>query len=336
MSKVLSEQQFKDQIVSKYVDVIGEKLDGKIHSFSDEWFAKAENLIKPKAPIRDATKFTYAGAWYDGWETRRHNEEEADWVIFKFGVSSANLIGCEVDTAFFTGNHAPAISVEAAQVFNDSDLDKLTDKDWETVIPKTECGPNQKHFFARDKLTEKNYTHARLRMYPDGGIARFRLYGHVVPVTKESSDVIDFASVKNGGVAIKVSDQHFGTADNLLLPGRGHDMSDGWETKRSREPGHTDWVVIRLGAPAKLQKVVIDTAHFRGNFPQKINVKGTSVKDENDIDKAEWTTIVPDSKTSADKEHEFTIKNNEALSHIKVTIIPDGGVKRIRAFGVRA
>ncbi|CCG21631.1 Dal2 protein [Candida orthopsilosis Co 90-125] len=336
MAKVLTESQFQSQIVSKYVDVIGEKLDGKIHSFSDEWFAQAENLIKPKAPIRDATKFTYAGAWYDGWETRRHNEQEADWVIFKFGVSSANLIGCEVDTAFFNGNHAPAISVEAVQVYNDSELEKLGEKDWETVIPKTECGPSQKHFFARDKLTEKNYTHARLRMYPDGGIARFRLYGHVVPITKDTSEVVDFASVKNGGVAIKVSDQHFGTADNLLLPGRGHDMSDGWETKRSREPGHTDWVVIRLGAPAHLQKIVIDTAHFRGNFPQKVNVKGTSVKNENDIDSAEWVTIIPDSKTSADKEHEFSVKDTKAFSHIKVTIIPDGGVKRIRAFGVKA
>lgn len=336
MAKVLTESQFQSQIVSKYVDVIGEKLDGKIHSFSDEWFAQAENLIKPKAPIRDATRFTYAGAWYDGWETRRHNEQEADWVIFKFGVSSASLIGCEVDTAFFNGNHAPAISVEAVQVYNDSELEKLGEKDWETVIPKTECGPSQKHFFARDKLTEKNYTHARLRMYPDGGIARFRLYGHVVPITKDSSEVVDFASVKNGGVAIKVSDQHFGTADNLLLPGRGHDMSDGWETKRSREPGHTDWVVIRLGAPALLQKIVIDTAHFRGNFPQKVNVKGTLVRDENDIDSAEWVTIISDSKTSADKEHEFSVKSTETFSHIKVTIIPDGGVKRIRAFGVKA
>lgn len=336
MAKVLTESQFQSQIVSKYVDVIGEKLGGKVHSFSDEWFAQAENLIKPKAPIRDATRFTYAGAWYDGWETRRHNEQEADWVIFKFGVSSANLIGCEVDTTFFNGNHAPAISVEAVQIFDDGELAKLDEKDWEPVIPKTECGPSQKHFFARDKLTAKNYTHARLRMYPDGGIARFRLYGHVVPVTKNTAEVIDFASVKNGGVAIKVSDQHFGTADNLLLPGRGHDMSDGWETKRSREPGHTDWVVIRLGAPAQLQKVVIDTAHFRGNFPQKVNVKGAEVKDENDIDSADWVTIIPDSKTSADKEHEFDVKNNDTFSHIKVTIIPDGGVKRIRAFGVKA
>ncbi|KAI5964707.1 DAL2 [Candida pseudojiufengensis] len=336
MVKILDEKSFKEQIVSKYTDVIGEKLGGEIHSFSDEWFAKAENLIKPKAPIRDATKFTYAGAWYDGWETRRHNTEEADWVIFKLGVSSAKLIGCEVDTAFFNGNHAPFISVEALQDFN-NDKD-LLNSEWDEIIPKTECGPSQKHFFVRDAITQKNYNYARIRMYPDGGIARFRLYGSVIPVISESnaSEVIDYASVKNGGVAIKVSDQHFGTADNLLLPGRGHDMGDGWETKRSREKGHTDWVIIRLGAPAKLKEIIIDTAHFRGNFPQKINVKGAYVENEDDINYVEWIPIVSDSKTSADKEHLFKVETDDiTFTHIKVTIIPDGGVKRVRAFGVR-
>lgn len=342
MTKILSQDDFQKQIVSQYTDVIGEKLGGKVLSFSDQWFADAENLIKPKPPIRDATRFTYAGAWYDGWETRRHNEAEADWVIFKLGVSSAKLIACEVDTAFFNGNHAPHISVEALQNFDASDenLHNVKEEDWEEVIAKVECGPLQKHFFSRGSLTNKNYTHARLRMYPDGGIARFRLYGQVIPVTDQSSSsVTDFASVQNGGVAIKFSDQHFGTADNLLLPGRGHDMSDGWETKRSREPGHTDWVIIRLGAPAKLLEIVVDTAHFRGNFPQKVNVKGINVDEESKIEANSdaWEVVVDDSKTSADKEHAFKVKDNSKVySHIKLTIIPDGGVKRIRAFGVKA
>ena len=346
MANILTQEEFQKTIVSQYTDVIGEKLGGSIVSFSDEWFAAAENLIKPKAPIRDATRFTYAGAWYDGWETRRHNEEGADWVIFKFGVSSAKLVGCEVDTAFFNGNHAPAISVEAVQILNngnssdfDDDILKIKEEDWETVIPKTECGPSQRHFFARDGgETEKNYTHARLKMYPDGGIARFRLYGKVIPVTSASdaSKKLDYASVQNGGVAISVSDQHFGTADNLLLPGRGHDMSDGWETKRSREPGHVDWVVIRLGAAIKIQDIVIDTAHFRGNFPQKVNIKATKVDNESEIQDAQWTTVVPDLKTSADKEHEFKVDNDGIFSHVKVTIIPDGGVKRVRVYGVKA
>ncbi|CAI5756781.1 unnamed protein product [Candida verbasci] len=330
MGSIYSQEKFQSKIVSQYTDVIGEKLGGKVLSFSDQWFADAENLIKPKAPIRDATRFTYAGAWYDGWETRRHNESEFDYVVFKLGVSSANIIGCEIDTAFFNGNHAPFISVDGLQNYEN---DETPDDKWEEIIPKFECGPSQKHFFVRDEITSKNYTHIRLKMYPDGGIARFRLYGKVIPVI-EKNTISDFASVLNGGVAIKFSDQHFGTADNLLLPGRGHDMSDGWETARSREVGHTDWVIIRLGTPVKLNEIIVDTAHFRGNFPQKINVKATNVKDKTEIESSEWDLIVPDSKTKADQEHSYKVESDKVYSHIKLTIIPDGGVKRIRAFGV--
>ncbi|CAH2350751.1 allantoicase [[Candida] railenensis] len=336
MVAILSEQEFHDQIVCKYTDVIGEKLGGKVLKFSDEWFAAAENLIKPKAPIRDATRFVDSGAWYDGWETRRHNTEEADWVTFRLGVSSAKLIGCEVDTAYFNGNHAPAISVEAAT----SESDDVEESQWETVIAKTECGPSQKHFFVREAITETNYTHVRLRMYPDGGIARFRLYGTVVPIyPKDLSTVLDLASVKNGGVAIRYSDQHFGSADNLILPGRGHDMSDGWETKRSREPGHVDWVVIKLGAKTKVSSIVVDTANFKGNFPQKVNLKGVNVDDDKSVpefNSKDWEVLVGDSKTGPHKEHTFDIETKGTYSHVLLTIIPDGGVKRVRVFGTIA
>ncbi|KAK6454712.1 allantoinase [Scheffersomyces xylosifermentans] len=342
MVQVLTADDFQKKIVLNYTDVIGEKLGGKVLKFSDQWFADAENLIKPKAPIRDATRFTYAGAWYDGWETRRHNEEEADWVIFRLGVSSAKLIGCEVDTAFFNGNHAPFISVEGIQKLDgDDDVDSIKESDWESIISKVECGPSQRHFFVRDSITDKNYTHVRLRMYPDGGIARFRLYGSVIPILPSTKDtVLDLASVNNGGVAIKVSDQHFGSADNLLLPGRGHDMSDGWETTRSRTPGHVDWVVIRLGATTNIKEVIIDTAHFRGNFPQKINVKGIFVESESQlpgIEDAAWEVLVADTKTGPDKEHSFAVeKASKPYSHVLLTIIPDGGVKRVRVLGTIA
>lgn len=337
MAKVLSEQDFNEQVVLKYTDVVGEKLGGTVIGFSDEWFAAAENLIKPKAPIRDATRFTHAGAWYDGWETRRHNSDEADWVILKAGVALARIVGCEVDTAFFNGNHAPHISVEGVKATDGEDvLLKLVS--WQPIIAKTECGPSQRHFFLRPEgLTQENYTHFRLRMYPDGGIARFRLYGVVLPLpSKSKSDIVDTASVKNGGVAVRVSDQHFGSADNLLLPGRGHDMSDGWETKRSRTPGHVDWVVIRLGALTNIKNVVVDTAHFRGNFPQKINIKGFNGDAAPSFDSADWKVIVDDSKTGPDQEHTYEVASQEAFSHVLLTIIPDGGVKRIRVNGTIA
>lgn len=335
MASVLSAEDFHKQIVLKYTDVIGEKLGGKVLSFSDEWFAAADNLIKPKPPIRDATRFTYAGAWYDGWETRRHNVQEADWVIFRAGVASAKIIGCEVDTAFFNGNHAPHISVEGATL-KDDEPHTVESATWSNIIPKLECGPSQRHFFVRDQITTDTFTHFRLRMYPDGGIARFRLYGTVVPVLPaDKSQELDLAAAKNGGVAVSVSDQHFGSADNLLLPGRGHDMSDGWETTRSRTPGHVDWVVVKLGTKSVVSRVVVDTAHFRGNFPQRITVKGINGEPAA-FDSDKWVTLVGESKTGPDAVHEFAVSGGAEFTHVLLTIIPDGGVKRLQVFGTIA
>jgi allantoicase len=351
---VLSHDDFVAQISSKYTDVIGAKLGGKIISFSDEWFAEAKNLIQPSLPIRQVGKFTPAGAWYDGWETRRHNPEPADWVIIKLGVASATIIGTEIDTAFFNGNHAPAISVEGTFVADDKDLDSAK---WEEIIAQTECGPSQRHFFARAELTKAPYTHVRLKQYPDGGIARFRLYGKPIAVfPADLNEEIDLAHVSSGGIAVAFSDQHFGAVDNLLIPGRGKDMGDGWETKRSREPGHVDWVTVKLGAPGYVDRVVVDTAHFIGNYPQSITVHAINNPDADPTnDDANWKLIIDKTKTGPHKIHEYIRANatsassaadvtqkvltsgkDEVFTHVKLTIIPDGGVKRFRVFGRRA
>jgi allantoicase len=115
-------------------------------------------------------------------------------------------------------------------------------------------------------------------MFPDGGIARFRLFGVVVPVFPESATTVDLAHVANGGLAVAYSDQHFGRASNILLPGRGVNMGDGWETRRSRGPDHCDWVVVKLGAEGVIKKVVVDTAHFRGNFPKMVKLEATNTQ----------------------------------------------------------
>lgn len=327
--ELFAEAEFGKKVTGQYkaVDVVGKKLGGAVESFSDEWFAAAANLIEARAPVRDAARFTHAGAWYDGWETRRHNEQEYDWVILRMGVAAAHLVGGEVDTAFFNGNHASYVAVDALY---DEQAAGVSEDDprWVTVVEKFECGPSQRHFFLRKEgLTSERYTHVKLKMYPDGGIARFRLYGQVVPPQVAQESLLDLASVCNGGVALAVSDQHFGSADNLLLPGRGHDMSDGWETKRSREPGHVDWVIIQLGRQTTyLDSIVVDTAHFRGNFPQFVTVHGSTGNDE-------WIELVGKSRTGPDCEHKFPVAKQVALTQLKVTIIPDGGVKRIRAIG---
>lgn len=287
----------------------------------------------------------FTGAWYDGWETRRHNPEPFDWVIIRLGVASGTVEGVEIDTAFFNGNHAPAISVEGCFSQDDEEVKSWggTRGQWEPILGIQECGPSQRHCWKIDHREDKQYTHVRLNMYPDGGIARFRLFGHAVPVFPKDNDVVlDLASAQNGGVAVSCSDQHFGTKDNLILPGRGKDMGDGWETARSRTKNHVDWAIIRLGSPGYIKELVVDTAHFRGNYPQKakveaINWPATSGAPAPPPDLPNWVELVAPSKCGPDQEHKFSsMVTDTAFTHVKLTIIPDGGVKRLRVFGVRA
>lgn len=288
----------------------------------------------------------YTGAWYDGWETRRHNQAPFDWVVVRLGVASGTVEGVEVDTAFFSGNHAPHISVEGC--FSADDDEVLSWQGgrggWETILGVRECGPSRRFGWRLDHpRPDKRYTHVRLNMYPDGGIARFRLFGHAVPVFPDDRDaVFDLAAAQNGGVAVACSDQHFGTKDNLLLPGRGKDMGDGWETARSRHKGHVDWAIVRLGAPGLVQRLLVDTAHFRGNFPQQVRVDAIEWTPEHGggeppADAEGWVELVAPSKTGPDQEHEFaSAVQDKTFTHVKLTMIPDGGVKRLRVFAKRA
>ncbi|KAB5585820.1 Allantoicase [Coniochaeta sp. 2T2.1] len=328
---------------SSNIDLVSADLGGKVLGFSDEWFAEAANLINPAAPIRQAGKMVFTGAWYDGWETRRHNPEPFDWVVIRLGVASGTVEGVEVDTSFFNGNEAPAISVEGCFSTNDDEV--LSWKGgrggWETILGVQECGPLQRQAWKLDEPTSKRYTHVRLNMYPDGGIARFRLFGHAVPVFPEDKDaVFDLAAAINGGVAVSCSDQHFGTKDNLVLPGRGKNMGDGWETARSRKKDHVDWAIIRLGAPGYIQSFVADTAHFRGNFPQQVKLEAiewTEEGSEPSADSAGWQEVAEPIKCGPDKEHEAaSLVKDKRFTHVKLIIVPDGGVKRLRVLGKRA
>jgi allantoicase len=249
----------------------------------------------------------------------------------------------EIDTAFFNGNHAPEIAVEGAFITSADDEEAVKAPSftgWETILSKQACGPSQRHGWLLDAPPAKAYTHVRLLMYPDGGIARFRLYGSAVPVfPADSAAVLELSATVNGGVATACSDQHFGTKDNLLLPGRGVDMGDGWETKRTRG-AHVDWVIVRLGAPADIDSVVVDTAHFRGNFPQKVQVFAGKFESDPLHDDAGWSEVLAPTKAGPDEERVFKDELElgavrEGVTHAKLVIIPDGGVKRFRVFGRR-
>lgn len=342
MARAIPADEIDATFRSQYIDLISAPLGSKVLSFSDEWFAAASNLITPTPPIRKPGVFTHAGAWYDGWETRRHNTEPADWVVLRLGTASGKVSGVEIDTAFFNGNHAPEIAVEGAFITDSDEEEEVkspTYTKWETILSKRECGPSQRHGWLLDHITEKAYTHVRLLMYPDGGIARFRLYGLAVPVfPQDTSAVFELSATVMGGVAISCSDQHFGTKDNLLLPGRGVDMGDGWETKRTRGP-HVDWTIVKLGAKGEIHHIVIDTAHFRGNFPQKVQVFAGAFDTDPPHDDGAWVEVLAPQKSGPDREHVYQAELSEVqdrtYTHVKLVIIPDGGVKRFRIFGTK-
>ncbi|KAG9316251.1 galactose-binding domain-like protein [Chiua virens] len=311
-------------------------LGGKVVNVSDEFFAAAFHLLLVEPAPSMKGQFGPNGALYSGWETRRHNPA-FDWCIVRLGTTGT-IVGFDIDTSHFNGNEAPLVSVDALlSLESESELDP-NDAMWTEILPKVPLGPSSRHFF---KIPETaRFNHVKLNMYPDGGIARFRVYGHVAPVQPaDDTEPFDMAHVFAGGRVVYTSDQHFGVGSNLILPGRGKDMGDGWETKRSRQKGHKDWVIIQLGAPGRLQVAEIDTAHFKGNFPESCELHGY-LATERDVPKGDsepWVPILTRVKLGPHRRHFFQLEANpaEVFSHVKVTIYPDGGIKRVRIIGTR-
>lgn len=277
-------------------------LNTTILACSDDYFAAASNLLNSGPPVHRPGVFVHTGAWYDGWETRRHNPEPYDWVVIKLGApGGGRLEGVEVDTAYFVGNYGERAALQGfsalsatgsggGEIPSDEEIASPDFKGWQTILPPQRCGPSQRQAW---KLSsdgddaKKVYTHFRLLMYPDGGFARLRLYGHAIPpppppvsaaaaneVKDEEQEEEELSSALIGALALSASDQHYTLCSNLLLPGRGKDMGDGWETARSRAPGHVDWAIIRLGLPGRISRIVVDTKDFRGNFPRAVRVHG--------------------------------------------------------------
>ncbi|KIP04204.1 hypothetical protein PHLGIDRAFT_109867, partial [Phlebiopsis gigantea 11061_1 CR5-6] len=321
---------------STAIELSSVALGGEICSVSDEFFAEAHHLLLVEPAPSLKGQFGPKGALFSGWETRRHNPSY-DWCIVKLGCPGA-IFGFDVDTAHFNGNEAPQVSVEA--LFDDTGKHPSeTDGNWEEILPKTNLGPSSRHLFKIPQTSRVNYV--KLNMYPDGGIARFRVYGLVNPVfPSDPRAAFDLAHVFAGGRVVFTSDQHFGVGSNLILPGRGKDMGDGWETKRSRQPGHRDWAIIKLGDAGLLSHIEIDTAHFMGNFPESCEVHAANSGELVPLGLGEdaWTVVLPRTKLGPHRQHQFQLQNVGAqpYTHIRVTIYPDGGIKRVRAVGRRA
>lgn len=369
-----------DAVFARTTNLASSALNAKVLACSDDFFASASNLLNPKPPVHRPGVFVHTGAWYDGWETRRHNPAPCDWVVIKLGVAAGAIEGVEVDTAYFVGNYGEKAELQGFyapprgedgdwdQTLTDEEIAKPDFKGWRTIMPAQPCGPSQRRAWRLNDYDPDHptpYTHVRLLMYPDGGFARLRLYGHAIPprlppqvasrarVDRSALPVEELSSALLGGLALAASDQHYTPCSNLLLPGRGENMGDGWETARSRTPGHVDWAIIRLGLPGSVTKVVVDTKDFRGNFPRAVRVHGLVAPDvkasgaeegEPGPDHPGWTELVRgEQPCKADTEHVFEGadlaaggEDTRVFTHVKLTLVPDGGVKRLRIFGRRA
>ncbi len=320
-------------LLKHHVNVADTRLGAIALLATDEFFAPKERMLQPSEPEWRAGVYDEHGKWMDGWESRRRRDQGHDYCIVKLGAPST-LAALEIDTRHFTGNYPPFASVQACRISGDPD----NNTQWSALLPQSPIGGNQRNWFAL-KSTDV-WTHLKLNIYPDGGVARFRAYGAVQYDWAHAAvhGPVDLVAALHGGRAIACSDEHYGSMHNVLLPGRGKSMADGWETRRRREPGY-DWVILQLGSPGRIRHIDIDTAHFKGNFPHQVSVQGALLQGEWDghvvSQSLYWPTLLDPQYLKADSEHRFQseLRDPEPVSHVRVNIHPDGGLSRVRLFG---
>jgi allantoicase len=325
---------------SGFVDLAAERVGGKALLASDEFFASKENLLKPGRGIFIPDKYTDRGKWMDGWESRRKRTPGHDWCIIKLGLAGI-IKGVDIDTNHFLGNNPSYASIEACTADEKTSVATVTSKTmkWTEVLPKSPLRPGSQNLFSNSSA--QRWTHVRLHIYPDGGVARLRVFGEVVPdwdrIKKHS--VIDLAAVEHGGLAVAASDMFFGSKENLIMPGRAIHMGDGWETKRRRGPGY-DWAIIKLGRSGRVKKIEVDTNHFKGNYPDSCSIdvcnEPNNIIDALTCHDVKWKEILRKTKLQAHKRHFFEkeLKKSGPVTHVRLNIYPDGGVSRLRVWGM--
>lgn len=325
-----------EPLFTKFTDLAAERLGGKTLLCSDDFFAEKENLLKPGRGVFIPDKYTGRGKWMDGWESRRKRTAGHDWCIVAL-AAPGSIHGVNIDTNHFLGNHPPHASVEACYIKKKKpDWNKIN---WAAILSKSPLLPGSQNFYQIGD--EDIYTHLRLNIYPDGGVARLKVYGEVYKDWNHVNEKkeIDLAAAVNGAKAVLCNDMFFSHMDNLIMPGRGINMGDGWETKRNRVPGNSDWVIIRLAHEGFVDRISVDTHHFKGNYPDSCLIEGCNVSPQTeypvDAPEIQWTILLPQSKLKADSKHSFKkeLNGQGPFTHVRLSIFPDGGISRMRVWG---
>ena len=326
---------------TQLADLASERLGGCVLEANDDFFAPKGNLLKESKPVFVEGKYTSRGKWMDGWETRRRRTPGHDWCLIRLGLPGV-IHGIVVDTSFFTGNYPERFSLEGCDLgdrhpFKNEKSRLHSEKTkWTQIFPETPIKGDSRNLFAIEN--GGGFTHLRLKIYPDGGVARLRVHGEALPAAGLlSREEINLVAVENGGSVVVSSDQFYGSPRNLLMPYRAKNMGDGWETKRRRGPGH-DWVILKLGVPGTIHRVEVDTAHFKGNYPDSCSLQVTFAKnsavDALNVSSLTWEEVLPNTKVKANHRHIFTkLRHAGVATHVRFQIFPDGGVSRLRLFG---
>ncbi|MGV9254913.1 allantoicase [Streptomyces sp. NPDC003697] len=318
-------------------DLADRRLGAGVVAANDEFFAERENLLVPGRPVFDPALFGHKGKVMDGWETRRRRgvsagrpwpaDEDHDWALIRLGAPGV-VRGIVVDTAHFRGNHPQAVSVQGASVPGSPSPEELLAEGvaWTTIVPRTPVGGHAANGFTVD--CGRRFTHLRLNQHPDGGIARLRVHGEVVPDPEwlRVLGTFDVVALENGGRVEDASDLFYSPAAHTIQPGRSRTMGDGWETRRRRDRGN-DWIRYRLVARAEVRAIEIDTACLKGNSAGWASV---SVRDGED---GEWTEVLPRTRLQPDTDHRFVLPGPAVGTHARLDIHPDGGISRLRLFG---
>ena len=309
-------------------DLASRLLGGSVVAANDEFFAEKENLIKPGPPVFAAAEFGLKGKVYDGWETRRRREPGHDWAIVRLGCQGI-VHGVVVDTAFFRGNYPPEISVEAAIAEGYPSPVELAELRWHELVARSPADGNTANSYP--VADRRRWTHIRLSIYPDGGVARFRVHGEVVPDPAFLTGTIDLAALENGGRVVGCSNAFYSSPEHLIMPGRARVMSDGWENARRRDAAN-DYVEIDLAGGGLIGHAEIDTSYFVGNAPGWIKLAVAHERQAADAELS-WREVLPRTRVQPDTRHRFRVDDTRPATRVRLDVIPDGGLARLRIYG---
>jgi allantoicase len=312
-------------------DLASRALAGSVVFANDELFAERENLIKPGRATFAAEEFGHKGKTYDGWETRRRREPGHDYAVVRLGVPGV-VRGVCVDTSWFTGNYPPQVSVEAASASDYPSPAELEGLEWATLVPRSDIAGDSENFFGVHDA--RSFTHVRLSIYPDGGVARLRVHGVPLPDPRLLTGTVDLAALEHGAGVVDCSDDFYSSAWHLLQPGRARTMGDGWENARRRDGGH-DHVTVRLAGRGRVRRVEVDTSCFVGNAPGRAGLRGMDGDPATTPERA-WVVLVPSTRLQPDTRHLFRVPTGASavpVTHVRLDVYPDGGLARLRVNG---